>query len=262
MTINVWAPDDNVEKRLPDASVAVAERDLLSCERDCAGDISPCGHLPASMQVPKPIRTITEAYAELRGSLLAYLRKHTGDAQVAEDLLHDVVIKALLASRDETQAPQNLTGWLYAVARNAAMDHHRRQRPTDELPEDLASPVADDDGAAVVELANCLRPMAERLPDTYRATVIASELDGQPLARVARDQGLSLSAAKTRASRGRRLLRQELLDCCRVALSAKGQVLDYDTAAAAQCAPVTSCRSRAESAKDCQPPGLAAAEKL
>lgn len=182
-------------------------------------------------------RQVAELYAGLRLALLAFLRKHTGDAQVAEDLLHDVVIKALVATRDEAQAPRNLTGWLYAVARNAAMDHHRRHRPTDELPEELAEPEPDEDDSAVIELASCLRTVAERLPGTYRETVIAAELDGLSLLQVAELQGLSLSAVKTRASRGRRLLRQELVQCCRVALSQQGQVLDYDTKEVARCQP-------------------------
>lgn len=180
---------------------------------------------------------VASSYAELRGSLLGFLRKHTGDAQVAEDLLHDVMLKALDAGSNENSAPRNLTGWLYAVARNAAMDHHRRHRHTEELPEELAAPDANEDEAAITELAQCLRPMAERLPETYRETLIAAEFDGLALAEVARRQGLSLSAVKTRASRGRRLLQQQLVECCRVALSAQGRVLDYDTRKAAGCAP-------------------------
>jgi RNA polymerase sigma-70 factor (ECF subfamily) len=182
--------------------------------------------------------SMADLYAELRTSLLAFLRKHTGDPQVAEDLLHDVVVKALAAGRDEAHAPQNLTGWLYAVARNAAMDYHRGQRPTDELPDDIAEEAPDEAEAAVMELSNCLRPMAERLPSTYRDTLLAAEFDGMPLAAVAQKQGLSLAAVKTRASRGRRLLQEELVQCCRVALSESGQVLDYDAVAvAAQCSP-------------------------
>jgi RNA polymerase sigma-70 factor (ECF subfamily) len=79
--------------------------------------------------------------------------------------------------------------------------------------------------------------MAERLPATYRATLIAAEFDGLKLADVARQQGLSLTAVKTRASRGRRLLQQELIACCDIALSAAGQVVDYDARKAASCAP-------------------------
>lgn len=196
------------------------------------------------MQEPSAASQVGDLYAELRSSLLAFLRKHTGDAQAAEDLLHDVVVKALAAGRDEAHAPRNLTGWLYAVARNAAMDYHRRQRPTDELPEDLPAAPADDADAAIAELSNCLRPMVDRLPATYRGTVLAAEFDGLSLAAVAQAQGLSLSAVKTRASRGRRLLQAELVQCCRVALSSSGEVLDYDSAAAAQCAPVAPCVGR------------------
>ena len=182
--------------------------------------------------------SVGDLYGELRLSLLAFLRKHTGDPQAAEDLLHDVVVKALAAGRDEAHAPRNLTGWLYAVARNAAMDYHRRQRPTEELPEDIAAAAPDEADAAVIELSSCLRPMAERLPSTYRDTVIAAEFDGMPLAAVAQAQGLSLAAVKTRASRGRKLLQEELVQCCRVALSTRGQILDYDSSAVAQCSPL------------------------
>jgi RNA polymerase sigma-70 factor, ECF subfamily len=174
-------------------------------------------------------------YSELRQSLLAFLRKHTGDAQVAEDLLQDVMLKALAAGQRPETSPRNLTGWLYAVARNAAMDHHRRSRPSEELPEDLTAPDAQEDHAAVMELANCLRPIATALPKTYRETLIAAEFEGRSLAEVAQSQGLSLSAVKTRASRGRRLLLNELMQCCRVSLSRQGEVLDYDARKVAAC---------------------------
>lgn len=196
-----------------------------------------------SMSDPRPAAAdgaddrLAALYRELRQSLLAFLRKHTGDAQVAEDLLHDVVLKALAAGQRAETTPHNLTGWLYAVARNAAMDHHRRMRPSEELPDDLAAPDADDGRSDLAELSNCLRPAAEALPETYRATLIAAEFDGLPLAEVARAQGLSLSAVKTRASRGRRLLLEQLVQCCGISLSARGEVLDYDSREAAKCAP-------------------------
>jgi RNA polymerase sigma-70 factor, ECF subfamily len=197
--------------------------------------------------MPKPAHAtdpVAGAYGELRSSLLAYLRKHVGDAQAAEDLLHDVVIKALAATADRELAPRNLAGWLYATARNAAMDYHRRgrnHRHAAELSDALISTLAvespDEAQAAIESLAHCLRPMAERLPDTYRDTVLAAEFDGQPLQAVARAQGISLVAAKQRASRGRRLLQAEIVRCCSVTLSTDGKVLDYDCAAAAACGP-------------------------
>lgn len=188
---------------------------------------------------PSPVpesRDVTAAYRELRSTLLGVLLKQTGDAHAAEDLLHDVMLKVLASEKAGRPAPENIGAWLYSVARNAAIDWHRARRPSEELPEDLAAP-ADEESEAGLELANCLRPMAERLPDHYRDTLLAAEFEGQPLKQIAETQGISLAAAKTRASRGRKLLQQELVQCCRVVLSGSGQVLDYDPQAASSCAP-------------------------
>lgn len=189
-----------------------------------------------SDQPPPDPPTIEQLYVPLRRSLLAFLRKHTGDPHAAEDLLHDVVVKALVGSRDQAKPPQNLTAWLYAVARNAAMDFHRRARPTEEMPEDLAGEEADW-SEDYLELADCLRPMVRRLPDKYRQTVLACEFDGARLRDLADAEGVSLSAIKSRASRGRRMLQDELVTCCNVVLSASGQVMDYDPVAVRRCAP-------------------------
>lgn len=191
---------------------------------------------------PGTSQPVEELYTQLRQSLLAFLRKHTGDASAAEDLLHDVVLKALAAGRSQAAPPDNLAAWLYAVARNAAMDFHRRSRRTAELPEDLEDLAAEGTDEDYLELANCLRPMAERLPPKYRQTVIAADFDGTPLRQLAQAEDLSVSAIKSRASRGRRLLQQELVACCRVVLSDSGQVLDYDPRAAQQCAPTQDCQ--------------------
>ena len=171
-------------------------------------------------------RAVASAYRELRGTLLGFLRQQTGDAQAAEDILHDVVLKALVHESSGRTAPDNLAGWLYTVARNAAVDWHRLRKPSEDLPPDLAAP--GDDGDTSLELAQCLRPMAERLPETYRDTLIAAEFEGQPFRQVAEAQGISVAAAKTRASRGRKLLQQALVQCCRVELSGSGHVVDYD----------------------------------
>lgn len=186
---------------------------------------------------------IAALYPQLRSGLLAFLRKLTGDRDVAEDLLHDVMLKALAAGNAE-QAVRNPVGWLYAVARNAAMDHHRRSRPSEELSDDIAAEPSDDD-EAIAELAACLRPAAQALPETYRTTVIAAELEGRPLAEIAAELGLSLSAVKKRASRGRRLLRDQMVECCSIALSAQGKVLDFDGRQPSNCGPRCAPAARA-----------------
>lgn len=172
---------------------------------------------------------LAQTYQALRQPLLAYLRRLVGQPPVAEDLLHEVMLKAMAALRGDAP-PRHLGAWLYRVAHNAAMDHHRSQRSHEPIDADLADTLPNPEPPepqAAGELADCLRPFVARLPETYRAVVQAAELEGRPLREIAQAQQISLQAARQRASRGRRQLREQLLRCCEVALSARGQVVDF-----------------------------------
>ncbi len=168
---------------------------------------------------------LSVAYRALRQTLLGFLRKKVSDPAVAEDLLHEVFLKALTAL-ERGNAPSNMTGWLYTIARNGVIDFYRSKRPTEVLPEDLAAVEANDD-AAEQQLALCLKPFTEELPSLYRETLLATDFDGRILQDLATQWDVSVSAVKSRASRGRKLLKQRVLDCCKVEVSSTGHVLDY-----------------------------------
>lgn len=172
------------------------------------------------------------AYAQTRRSLLAHLRRLSGDTQLAEDLMHDVMVKALAALGEGRETPRNLGAWLYRVAHNAAMDHHRAKRPDQPWDDDAVESIADErpdadqlaERGALEAISQCLRPIADRLPDTYRDVVHASEFEHRPLADIASELGISVTAARQRASRGRRLLRDSLEQCCRQLVADAGLV--------------------------------------
>jgi RNA polymerase sigma-70 factor, ECF subfamily len=214
-------------------------------------------------QLAAPPVDLEAAYAQTRRSLLAYLRRLSGDAQVAEDLMHDVMVKALTALSESREAPRNLGAWLHRVAHNAAMDHFRAQRPERPLDDETAESIPDHspDAQALAErgaleaMTQCLRPIADRLPETYRDVVRASELEHRPLRDIADELGISVTAARQRASRGRRLLREDLEQCCRqlvadagLAPAASQHELAPTPAAPAEqvrrcgCASTTACR--------------------
>lgn len=168
---------------------------------------------------------LAASYRGFRRGLLGFLRSRVNDPAVAEDLLQDVFLKALSALERGVQ-PADLGAWLHRIAANAVIDHYRTRRPTAPLPADLAA--AEDEGIPPEQqLAHCLRPFIEALPSPYRETLLATAIEGRTLRSVSEELGLSESAIKSRVSRGRRQLRERLLDCCHVALSRSGQVLDY-----------------------------------
>lgn len=166
------------------------------------------------------------AYGQLRGALKHYLQRQLGDVATAEDLVQDVFVKALKAMRED-RAPRDLSAWLYQAARTTLIDHRRTHRPpSDTLPDDL--PAQEEDDAILLHqaLASCLRPMTHNLPPHYRDALLAADFDGRKLKTLAEAEGVSLSAIKSRVSRGRALLRDAVLDCCHVDM-ADGWVQDY-----------------------------------
>ncbi|MCV2368229.1 sigma-70 family RNA polymerase sigma factor [Roseateles oligotrophus] len=193
---------------------------------------------------------IAETYQSLRRALLAYLRGKVGDAATAEDLLHEVFLKALAAGQ-KGAVPSNMSAWLYAIARNAVIDHYRSRRIMDELPEDLVDEGSDDADAELAgqALAACLLPVTKRLPALYRDTLLATDFEGRSLQSLADDMQISLSAVKSRASRGRKLLRASLLACCQLELAASGMVLDFrPRRAEGDCSPAACGSTRAPAA--------------
>jgi RNA polymerase sigma-70 factor (ECF subfamily) len=181
-----------------------------------------------------PSGEIAAAFDSLQHSLRGFLRRRVKDPTVAEDLLQDIFVKALAANSAD-RAPKNLPGWLYAAARTTVIDYYRASRPATEEIDQLASDTETvDDEHLHRELATCLRPLVRQLPAIYRDTLLATDFDGATMQAVAKEQGLSVSAIKSRASRGRVMLKEKLLDCCHVEMSS-GVVADYHHRSSSTC---------------------------
>ncbi|NWG39891.1 MAG: sigma-70 family RNA polymerase sigma factor [Hydrogenophilaceae bacterium] len=174
---------------------------------------------------------LAQALADSRRALLAFLRRQVGDAALAEDLLHEVFVKALTAK----QTPANPHGWLRTVTRTTLADYYRARHLAEPLDDEVPAP-SESDTRLHEALATCLRPLAEALPPLYRDTLLATEFEGRPLRELAAAEGVSLSAIKSRASRARALLKAQVLACCQVEFDA-GLVDDFAQRPGATCHP-------------------------
>ena len=115
------------------------------------------------MTVPCLLAAWSAHEAELR----RYLRHRLADPDQANDLLHDVFLKACQQGEAFCAVGQP-RAWLFEVARNTFLDHCRRQRPTLPLPPDLAA--TEPAEAPVDQLAQCLpRVLAELSPEDREA---------------------------------------------------------------------------------------------
>ena len=173
-----------------------------------------------------------------KNRLRAYIAKQVNDPATVDDILQDVYLKAH-EQLHKLKSMESLGAWLYRIAYNAIMDYYRQQKPFDELSDDFDAPEEDNSEKAHQEMAECLVPLIEELPEKYRIPLKMSELDGMSQQKVADELSLSLSGAKSRIQRGRAQLRDRLTDCCDIEVG-KGGVVDFQPKSAdTKCNPCT-----------------------
>lgn len=167
------------------------------------------------------------AVAEFATKLRAFVRRRVRDDATADDVTQETLLK-VFRSRESLRDGQRLEAWLYRIARTTLIDHYRRQRPSEELPEALAAESADEIAPLREVIALSTKLFLEELPEAYREPVRLAELEGLPLAKIALRMDLSLTAVKSRVQRGRAMLKRKLQDCCRFEFDRHGKLIGYE----------------------------------
>jgi len=158
--------------------------------------------------------------------LLFFIQSRVDSAIDAEDLLQDIFLK-LHRQIDALEDESKIESWLFQVARNSIIDYYRSRKLQLDLPEWLIEPESDEVETIRHELSACLEPLIKQLPEKYQQAMLFSEIEGKTQQALALELNLSLSAAKSRVQRGRKLLKEKLSSCCAFELSENNEVTDY-----------------------------------
>jgi RNA polymerase sigma-70 factor (ECF subfamily) len=172
------------------------------------------------------MRSIENVWYQYHQKLLSFIKQKVGN-DVAEDILQDVFVK-IHTQVDSLKESNKLESWLFQVTRNTIVDYYRSRKPTEALPDWLEQKNINDDEKIRKELSLCLEPMVKMLPDKYKKAVQLSEIEGKTQQEVARLEGISLSGAKSRVQRGRKLLKEILNDCCQIEINRNNQPVSYE----------------------------------
>ncbi len=173
----------------------------------------------------RPVFMLSE-WQNHKAQLHNYIHKRVDDESAVDDILQDVYIKAS-SNLHQLKSKDSLKGWLYKIAYNTIMDFYRNKLSYDELSEDLAAEDEDAVEEARKEIAECMRPLIDELPDKYSVPLRLAELEGIPQQEIADKLGLSLSGAKSRIQRGRVKFRENLMTCCDFEINDGGMVTGY-----------------------------------
>ncbi len=169
-------------------------------------------------------RAFATIVARYKRPIVGYLYRMTGDRHWAEDLAQDVFVRVFNAA-DSYQSHRAFTPWLYAIARNMAIDFLRRPwRRSDSgaaraklAPSigeahgmDPADPADPEALATSRERAAAVRRAIESLSEIYREAVVLCDLQGLSYKEAAEVAGIPAKTVSSRLARGRAALAEKL----------------------------------------------------
>jgi RNA polymerase sigma-70 factor (ECF subfamily) len=138
-------------------------------------------------------------YAPLvHGILLARVPRAEVDDLVQDIFLH--AYKKLHTLRDSAA----FGPWIAMIARNRAVDFHRRSREMVEINDDMRGSEAHDSRAA--EILELIRS----LPEAYRETLVLRLVEGMTGPEIAARTGLTAASVRVNLHRGMKQLREKL----------------------------------------------------
>lgn len=133
------------------------------------------------------------------------IRRILIDDDQADDAHQDTLI-AVARSVRGFRADSAFTTWLYALARNIAIDHLRRRRESVPLTSDLQPVTAAQRLSSMIALRTDLRAAVSDLPEHYRVVVVLRDVEQRSYREIAELLDLELNTVRSRLSRGRALL--------------------------------------------------------
>jgi len=165
-------------------------------------------------------------YRDFSQRLRAFIRRRISDDQIVEDLLQVIFLK-IHQGLGQLENHRKLENWIYRIARNTVIDYYRSRKPTgaatDELSDETTEPFED----VKCQLAPALKDMILSLPQPYRQALILTVFEGLSQKQLAEKLGISISGAKSRVQRARKMLRKLLEDCCHFEFDRLGRLIDY-----------------------------------
>ena len=164
-------------------------------------------------------------WLEHKAALKNYIFKRVKDEELTNDILQEVLLKVYNFCLSKSGV-RNVRSWLYQIARNAMIDHFRKESKNGNLKNDVEY-IEEDENLAFKEALEYIEPLLSFLPVEYAVPLRMADLEGLKQDNIAEKLNLSLTATKSRIQRARDLLKKEFVTCCHLETDATGGLLSF-----------------------------------
>lgn len=158
---------------------------------------------------------IASLYDHYHRGIYRYLYYRVGDRQTAEDMTSEVFLRMLRFISGFHPPAALFQAWLFQIARNLAIDYHRKMGVRDHLPLDEGMAAGNPNLVGSFDpnlTSETLRQALERLPAEQRDVILMRFIAGMPVAQVAKALHKSEDAIKGLQRRGLIALRAVLTE--------------------------------------------------
>lgn len=166
--------------------------------------------ITAGLESPEAVRA---AYSLYGAELYRFVVRGLGDRGAAEDVVQETFLRAWRAKHRFDPQIASLRVWLFAIARNAMIDHSRgaRSRPWQQ---DLIDPqsttaaeVAESDQIERLVNSWAVQEALGRLTPEHRVALMETYVRDRPYADVAAELGIPIGTLRSRVFYGLKALR-------------------------------------------------------
>jgi RNA polymerase sigma-70 factor, ECF subfamily len=160
-------------------------------------------------------RAFDELYRRAAQRVRGFLIRLSGNASLADDLTQETFVR-IHRARGSFAVGAAALPWMFAIARNAFLDHARREHvrrsssATDAEPREAAKDTQGDEVLSAQEMLGIVRETLDRLPILQRDAFVLIRFEGLSVSEAAAVLGATEAAVKVRAFRAYEALRAAL----------------------------------------------------
>ena len=161
-------------------------------------------------------------WEEYHDKLFYFIKSRVNDDFVSKDILSEVFIK-IHTKLYTVKESSKIKSWVYQITRNTIIDYYRHSKNEFKFKEYEEK----TDDKMKQKLSSCMSLIIEDLPLKYKKALKLSDIEGKSQKEFASLENISLSGAKSRLQRGRKILKKMVHECCEINVNDSNRIIDY-----------------------------------